>query len=92
MFDTGGDAHSADLLLPSLNFTMGALRQLRDPLRLRQWLVIGARLTRAPRRMSGHLSLVLVELKLVYARSANLKGFNVSSLIFSHGRFFSLQS
>jgi hypothetical protein len=34
--------------------------------------------------MSRHFSLMLVELKLVYARSANLEGLDVSRLIFGH--------
>src|SRR5438128_12066313 len=73
-----------NLLFPSLNFAMSALCQLRDPLRLRQRLVFGAGLARVFRGMFRHFSLMLVELKLVYARSANLESLDVSGLIFSH--------
>jgi hypothetical protein len=73
-----------DLLFPSLNFAVSALCQLRDPFRLCQWLVIGARPTRASRGMSRHFSLMLVELKLVYACAANLESLDVPRLIFGH--------
>jgi hypothetical protein len=77
-------ATAMNLLLPSLNFAMSALCQLRDSLRLRRWLVIGARPTRASRGMFRHFSLMLVELKFVYTRSTNLESLDVSRLIFGH--------
>jgi hypothetical protein len=79
LFDT-----AVSLFLPAHNFAMSALRQLRDPLCLCRWLVVGARPTGTSRGMFRHFSLMLVELKLVYARSTNLESLDVSGLIFSH--------